>query len=390
MLPVTDFPVFLGGALAGTCGLVLLLGLIVGQAYDERMLWWHSASIAAALSALAAPEVGPMALTVMWSLQLALAAQTMLKAAGSTGAMHQPAKIIRYLAIAILGLILVATILGLLRSNHPGLLALPWAGLTAWYLIRAWAQNRPWIFWVAGGYAALMAHYLLLELALTSVAQASTLRLASLAALATYAVAGYLGMVWASRLRSENTLRVEARERTDPLTGLATPVVFFDRSDGALMRSRQLGYTCTLFLIRVENIDKIVAERHLDNSESVILAAARAIAGTLRTQDTAARLGHNRFAVIAEAIAEGTSRLMATQILAHGLRAEECGLQGSELHFQIALVEIDPSDATTSDVLSRLDHALQDMAGHTGASHIRPLPRIRRGKHLPGMADLAV
>ena len=120
----------------------------------------------------------------------------------------------------------------------------------------------------------------------------------------------------------------------------------------------------------------------------MILASARAIASTLRTQDTAARLGNNRFAVIAEAIPGGTSRLLATQILAHGMRADECGLPGSELHFQIALVEIDHSSVRTQEVLAQLDQVLQDMST-TDVSHIKPLPNIGPGQRVPVAASAA-
>lgn len=388
MLPMTSFPVFFGGALVGICILVVLLGIIIGHAYNERMLWWHSAATGAALAALVFTGNSALLITALWTLQLALSTQSLLVTCGSSGAMQLPARVLRFLTVAIALGVAAAAGLDLQIEKHPGMLCLPWALLTGWYLFRAHAQSRPWIFWIAGGYAALIAHYLLLELMFARAAAAEAWGLASVTALAVNAAANYLGMVWSSRLRSENSLRVEAREKTDPLTGLATPRVFFDRTDGALMRSHQLGYTCTLLLIRIGNINRIVEERQLDSSESVILAAARAIASTLRTQDTAARLGNNRFAVIAEAIPGGTSRLLATQILAHGMRADECGLPGSELHFQIALVEIDHSSVRTQEVLAQLDQVLQDMST-TDVSHIKPLPNIGPGQRVPVAASAA-
>lgn len=184
-------------------------------------------------------------------------------------------------------------------------------------------------------------------------------------------------MVWFSRLRAENALRVEARERVDPLTGLAMPRVFFDRVDGAIVRSHNLGYACALMLIRVDNIEEVVAEQGLDNSDRVVLAASRAIAGTLRSHDSAARLTGNCFGVMVEGIAEGTANDLATRVLANGLRAGEWGLTGSELQLQIALVEIDRADIQSPAVLRKLEEALQEMADHHDSSRIRMLPRIR-------------
>ncbi len=197
----------------------------------------------------------------------------------------------------------------------------------------------------------------------------------SLAALSVFSISTYLGMVWLSRSRAENALRVEARERTDPLTGLAMPRVFFDRVDGALIRSRSLGYACALVLVRIENIEKIVREQNLENAEPVILAAARAIANSLRPQDAAARLSGNRFCVMAEGIAEGAGTELATKILAQGLRAGESGLRGSELQFQIVVREILEPKTSSGAMLEELEEVLRDMSSQNSPHHIRTLPR---------------
>ena len=199
---------------------------------------------------------------------------------------------------------------------------------------------------------------------------------ASLAALSIFSTTTYLGMVWLSRSRTENALRIEARERTDPLTGLATPRVFFDRVDGALIRSRSLGYACALVLVRIENLDEIVNDQKLENSEPVILAAARAIANSLRPQDTAARLAANRFCVMAEGIAEGAGTVLATKMVAQGLRAGEWGLRGSELRFQIIVREILEPKTVSGVILDDLEIALREVKSQNTSSHIRTLPRI--------------
>ena len=84
-------------------------------------------------------------------------------------------------------------------------------------------------------------------------------------------------------MSSENTLRVEARKRVDPLTGMVMPRVFFDRVDGAIIRSRHSSYACTLMLIRIENIDQIVADHQLESPERFVLSASRTIAVALRS-----------------------------------------------------------------------------------------------------------
>lgn len=370
-----DFWIYTSGAFIGICMLVMVLGLIIGQAYDERMLWWHAAAVTSALAAHVLGLDYPASASAMWVVQLALAAMALCVATGSSGATARPARAMQYLALVFVALMVPAQAFGMLTHRQMGLLAIPWALLASWYMIRAWSQSGPWIVWVAGGQVALVVQHLLRTGNLNS-PWAEKLQAQGLAALALYAAATYLGMVWLSRLSAENALRVEARERIDPLTGLAMPRVFFDRMDGALIRSRSMGYTCAVLLVRAENIDQIVRDRRMDNNEAVLLAASRAIAGSLRSQDSAARLSGNRFAIMAEGIAEGTANHIATRILANGLRAGEWGLKGSDLQFQIAIVEIDPSDVSSATILAQLEDLLRDMAIGAGNSRIRMLPRI--------------
>ena len=192
-------------------------------------------------------------------------------------------------------------------------------------------------------------------------------------ALAVFAISIYLALVWKSRLNSENSLRIEARERTDPLTGLSMPRLFSDRIEGALIRSRNLGYASALMLLRVVNIEKVVAEQDMEDSEAVILGASHAIASTLRAQDSAARLGSNRFGVLAEGIAHGEIGLLATAILARGLRGEDWGLRGSQLEFHIAIIEFGPANLKAKTILSALDNALNDMREENTSHHIRTI-----------------
>lgn len=370
---IEQLPIYLSGAFGGICLLILVLSVLVGYAYSERMLWWHGATLASAALALIVGQNSPGLYAAFWAVQLAFAAQALRQAAGASGAMRRP-------AIALRGISLVFVLLALsslLSESLFSMLLLPWVAVTGWYLLRSWTQCRPWIYWMVLGQIALVVQWLLWASAIPGGRYISP-EVGSLAALAAFAISTYIGMVWASRMRAENALRMQARERIDPLTGLAMPRVFFDRIDGALIRSRNMGYACALMLIRVENIEKIVADHQFDNSEAVVLAASRAIASTLRSQDSAARLAGNRFGVIAEGIAEGAANTLATKILAHGLRAEDWGLRGSELQFQIAVIEVSQPENSPASLLGQLEELLCQMAEQAGSSHIRTLVPLRK------------
>lgn len=372
MFDIANLSIYLSGAFGGICVLVLVLSLLIGYAYSERMLCWHAATLAAAVSAHIFAQSNAQLSVSLWGVQLALAAQTLRVAAGSSGAAKRPAMALR---IMTLGFALLAAS-ELLTQTQLGIVLVPWIAATAFYFVRVWNQSKPWIFWLAMGQMALLMQSLI-QLSVPPDQEGTGAHLAGLAALATFAITTYLGMVWFSRLRAENALRVEARERTDPLTGLATPAVFFDRVDGAIIRSRTIGYGCALLLIRVENIEQIVAERALDNNEAVVLAASRAIASSLRSQDSAARLSGNRFGVLAEGLAQAETRQLATKILARGLRASEWGLQGSELQFQIVIVEISQTQSQCATILLQLEDALGRITAATGSTRIRHIGQAK-------------
>ena len=376
-MPVsTSLPIYLSGAFSGICVLVLALSLLIGCAYSERMLWWHAAALTVALLPQALMQGSQRATAALWMVQLALAARALCVAAGTSGVTRQSATALQAIVLSFVFLVTPGLAFNLISEKHVNVLLVPWLAVTLWYFYRAWHLNKPWIFWLASGQVALAAQYLLLTSAIPGLTGPDPVS-ASLAALALYASMTYVGMVWASRLRAENALRVEAHERTDPLTGLATQLVFFDRVEGAIARSRNMGHDCAVLMVRVENIEQIVADHKLENNERVVLVASRAIAGALRTQDSAARLARNRFAVLAEGIAEGATNRLATRILANGLRASEWGLRGSELQFQIAIVEISQAEVQPAAIFSYLEDVLLQMADHSSASHIRMLPRIK-------------
>ena len=361
-------PIYLSGAFGGICLLVLVLSLLVGYAYRERMLWWHAATLAIATLGHIIATDNPGIYTTFWAIQLALAAQALQRAGGSTGAMRRPAIVLRVISLVFV-LLALST---LLSEKHFSLLLLAWAAAMGWYFLRSWNQSGPWIYWLAVGQIALLFQWFLSRSAILGLNFMHP-EVGALATLAIFAISTYIGMVWASRLGTENALRMEARERVDPLTGLAMPRVFLDRVDGAFIRSHNMGYACALMLIRIENMEKIVAEQQLDNSEAVVLAASRAIASSLRSQDSAARLAGNRFGVIAEGIAAGAANRLATQIMARGLRAEEWGLRGSELQFQITVVEVMKPKDSSASLFQQLEHLLHQMAAHQGKGRIRTL-----------------
>ncbi|MES2976162.1 MAG: diguanylate cyclase [Pseudomonadota bacterium] len=372
---VSVSPVFLSGAFAGITALILLLSLLIGQAYRERMLWWHAATLGVALvaqlcGAVGADEVGAL----FHALQVLLAVQTLRFTLGSDGPVRGAWKASRWLMLS-LGLVLL---LQLAWAHSYLWMLLPWAVVTCWYLARCWDQGQPWISWMAVGQLAWAMQWLVWTYAhVAGDGNAPYTDVASLAMLALAGSAIYLAMVWRSRIQSENSLRVQAREKVDPLTGFVMPRIFFTQVNDAQVRSLSLGYSTVLLLVRLHNLEQIMKEREAETSEPIVLAAAQAIASALRPHDIGARVSGNRFGVLAEGVStrEGAVDL-ATRILAHGLRGADFGLPGSEMKFHIAGIEISRLGLDVGLILKGLEDALAGIGPATGGRPIRILTEL--------------
>lgn len=369
---------FLSGAFAGIAALILLLSLLIGYAYRERMLWWHGATVGTALAAALCDVTDTSLLgPTLRILQVALATQTLRYMLGADGAVRVAARASTWL-LSVLGLVMVVQFIWApLRL----LMFFPWLAVAFVYLRRTWAQGRPWIWWLAVGQVAWGLQWLVWIHAFGAGFETSGTQAADLAALALAGCSIYLSMVWRSRLQSENMLRVEARDKVDPLTGFVMPRIFFTQVNDAQVRSRSLDYPTILLLVRLQNVEQIMKDRECETSEPIVLAAAQAIASTLRPHDIGARVSANRFGVLAEGVASGQAAVeIATRIVAHGLRAEDFGLPGSEIKFQIAGIEISGLAQDVSVLLKGLEAVLAAMSAQTAAAPIRIL----------SAADLAV
>ncbi len=375
MMGVSVSPVFLDGAFAGITALILLLSLLIGYAYHERMLWWHGATLGTALIAQLCNSLDASHLSsLMRTAQVLLAVQTLRYMLGS----HGPVRGVARAAVWLLAAGGVVLVLQTMWPRSYFWIFLPWALVACWYIVRAWDQGQPWISWLAVGQLAWALQWLVWIYASVTGNDTEHTHVAALAMLALAGSAIYLSMVWRSRIYSENSLRVQAREKVDPLTGFVMPRVFFTQVNDAQVRSLSLGYSTVLLLVRLQNLEQITEDRESETSEPVVLAAAQAIASALRPQDICARVSGNRFGVLAEGVSTRQGAIeLATRIVAHGLRGDDFGLPGSEMKFNIAGIEISRLGLDVSLILKGLEDALTGMSAQAaGVPPIRILTEL--------------
>lgn len=359
---------FYDGVFAGITVLIAVLSILVGTAFREPMLRWHCATLLVGLLAqLPFILPGIYLPAELWLLQLALAVRTLQVVFGNAGPVRRPARFANYLFFGLLALIALR-LLGI--DGHMYAL-LPWAAVTLWYAARSWGQSRPWIYWIAVGQLGLGLQWLLVTVN-TFQPYAKIMQVTTLPALAVFACATYIGMVWRSRMLSENSLRVDARKRVDPLTGLATASIFTERVEGALLRSKSLGYTSALLLIRLQNPQ--ADDLEADDTEALTLSAAQVISKCLRPQDVAARLSGSRFGVLAEGVRpQQGGQELATRILASALRDTANPAQGTPLRLQMVVIEITNPQTDAAFFMQVLENAMRQMALHPGGPPIRTL-----------------
>ncbi|GAA1973297.1 hypothetical protein GCM10009738_58380 [Kitasatospora viridis] len=106
-------------------------------------------------------------------------------------------------------------------------------------------------------------------------------------------------------LRDVTEQRQMERELThrafhDSLTGLANRVLFQDRVDHALSRSRRSGTVTGVLFIDLDDFKMVNDTQGHAVGDELLVAVSLRLSGALRTSDTAARLGGDEFAVLVE------------------------------------------------------------------------------------------
>jgi diguanylate cyclase (GGDEF)-like protein len=171
------------------------------------------------------------------------------------------------------------------------------------------------------------------------------------ALLCVWAATVFLASAWRNRIFSETRLRMDARNTVDPLTGLATPMIFYDRVQAARSMIKRYGHPSVVLLVHIENLGALSAEFGPEVAESALLSAANRIRQALGDGDVAARLSHSRIGVLAEgaSLAEASANI-ASRILVAGLKEPLQAAPTEFLHFRVALAAV-PVDQMPAKVL---------------------------------------
>ena len=340
------------GVFAGAQVLVVCFSVIVANAYRERALLLHGAATMLGVLALqlmvGGHVVGAEAAMLV---VLAVDGMQLRDVVSHTGALHQPRRWLMVISLGLLPALAAASLAGDWLLLLPGLAV--WSAVVMVIMLRGWPQSQPWSWWLVPGQLALAASAGWLGWRSLDNQPDPALPLAALLTL--WAAATFLAVSWRNRIFGETRLRIDARNTVDPLTGLSTPLIFYDRVSAVRNLIKRYGHPSVLLLVHIENLPALSAEFGPEVAESAVLVAANRIRQTLRDGDVAARLSHSRIAVLAEGIslAEGSASI-ATRILVAGLKEPLPVARTEFLQFRVVLAAVPVSDLPAKALLQRL------------------------------------
>ena len=348
------------GVCAGVQVLVVCYSVIVANTYRERALLLHGAATMMGVLAVQTLVGGhPFLAEAAVLLVLAVDGMQLRDLVSHAGALRQPRRWLVGVSAALPALAL-AGYLGRWHLLLPALAA--WVSAVVVIMIRAWPQSQPWARWLVPGQLALAAGAGWLGWRSLDPEPDPALPLSALLSL--WAATVFLATAWRSRIFSETRLRIDARNTVDPLTGLSTPLIFYDRVRAGRSLMARYGHPSVLLLVHIESLPRLADEFGPEVAESALLVAANRIRQALRDGDVAARLSHSRIGVLAEgmSLAEGSAEI-ASRILVAGLKEPLPAAPSEFLHFRIVLALVPVGDVPPKVLLqrmaSRMDEQLQ-------------------------------
>ena len=344
------------GAFVGAQVLLVFFCVIQANAYRERGLLLHgAATLMAVVTVQSLVGSHPLLPPAVLLLVPALAGLQLMDLMSHAGSLRRARRWLLAVSAGVLPLFAVGAI------YHPWALAggmVLWAAVVVLMLLRAWPQSRPWVGWLLPG---------LIALALASIRVAAddppydlddAVVLAGL--LTVWAGCTYIASAWRGRIFGETRVRIQARKRVDPLTGLATPLVLEERIAAARHLTRRYGHPSVVMVVHIENLPSLAAEFGPETAESAVLAAASRVRESLmRDGDVAARLAHARIGVLAEGAAPPeAAATVATRILVAGLKEPLAAARAEYLRFRIVLTAVPTDDTAPRRLLYKLNQRM--------------------------------
>lgn len=354
----------------GALLMVIGFSLVLASTYRERALLLHAGATVLGVLAVGALVGGrPRVAEASMLLLLSVTALQMRELVSNSGAMRNPRRLLVAVSVGLLPLLAIGSVAGW-HLLLPG--ATAWAVVMTVLMLRAWPQGQPWIRWLAAAYAPLFAASVWLGWRTLDSERDPALPLAAL--VAAWAAMNHLATTWRSRMFSETRIRVRARNRVDPLTGLATPLVLHERVHAVRSLIRRYGHPSVLLLVQVENLHAVSSEFGPEVAEGAVLVAANRIRQVLGEGDIAARVSYSRMAVLCEGMdPAGAAAQVASRILVAGMKQPLPMAPTEFLHFRVVMAMVPPANVPAQSLLQRMAERMNAEVAAGGERRIATL-----------------
>jgi diguanylate cyclase (GGDEF)-like protein len=122
----------------------------------------------------------------------------------------------------------------------------------------------------------------------------------------------------------------------DPLTGLPNRVLFHDRLEHALLRSRRSGERVAVMFLDVDHFKLINDSAGHDAGDHILLTVAERFSSAVRASDTVARFGGDEFTVLCEGVTDEAAAAVVARRLQEAL-APPIPLNGQNVHLSTSI-----------------------------------------------------
>jgi diguanylate cyclase (GGDEF)-like protein/PAS domain S-box-containing protein len=170
-----------------------------------------------------------------------------------------------------------------------------------------------------------------------------------------------VGRVWSfrdvtDRKRLEDRLSYQAFH--DSLTGLGNRALFVDRLEHALVRSRRRGGCVAVLFVDMDRFKYVNDNLGHAAGDLLLTTTAERLTSCLRSEDTAARIGGDEFAVVAEVMSDSEQALALAERILDAIRGPVSVGETKLLPTASIGIAFDGHDHSADQLLSRADIAM--------------------------------
>ena len=163
---------------------------------------------------------------------------------------------------------------------------------------------------------------------------------------------------------------LERQALHDPLTELANRVLFADRMEQAIVRSRRSRRLPAILYLDLDDFQRVNETLGHPAGDEVLLEVARRIRSTARSEDTAARLGGDEFALLVDETRDVAEAIAVAERLQEAFMAEfSVGGSSISLGCSIGIVRAERGGASSSEMLRNADIAMRSAKRQQGSSY---------------------